>query len=863
MSGIPTWDKIISPLGSTTTEFGGNWANLISDYFNGVNISLSDANKAPLIGTITRYKYEKLSLLDVDASHSLLFSVDDIDTGPTRKIRFRRMNTPFEEDFAVLEGLPQAILNKTIDGDLNTITNISGSSLKPSAGIPYSSLSLTNSILLSDLASNSVNSAKIVDDSIVNADVNTAAGILTTKLADSVNFVLTTRTNSFGDFNQVFKDNRLLINNPADTFAYTIIGAAIGANRNLTLPLLTGNDTVVTEAFIQALTNKTINADSNTITNIEDADIKAGANIVTTKLADSANFLLKTLDNSFGAHYHDITKMTAPSNPAVNDVRIYVDTADTHLKLRNNAGTVIDLHAVAAGSLGGLTDVDLITTPPANNNVLTYTTTGSKWVPAAPPGAGGGEANTSSNSGTGEGTLAQAKVGVNLPFKSLKQGTGISLTNNTNDVTITATTTGEANTTSNSGTGEGTLALTKSGVNLPFKTLKQGSNITLTNNASDVTISSTATGGTVTPSSVDTFTNKTINADGTGNSITNIEDADIKAAAGIVTTKLADSANFILKTLDNSFGAHYEDFTKMTAPGNPGINDIRLYVDTADTHIKIKNNAGTVVDLHSAGSGVTASSGDTFTNKTINLTNNIVQDTSRATGDIPKDNGTKYVRLPRGSANQFLKVNTGGTDVGYEALDVTLDTNAITTTNTKTLTNKTINGLDLNLASKTATYTATVTDDIIPCAPAADMIINLPAAATATAGKVYTIQKTNSNAFTVTIDPATSELINGAATLVLTTQYQSVTIYTDGSAWYSVPFSTERRGLSQASGTGAAVTFNIPHGLGVTPHDVLIQCSSFNTAFTYTLTTTNIVVVFATAPTSGTNNVIFHWSAVP
>lgn len=37
----------------------------------------------------------------------------------------------------------------------------------------------------------------------------------------------------------------------------------------------------------------------------------------------------------------------------------------------------------------------------------------------------------------------------------------------------------------------------------------------------------------------DTMTNKTFNADGTGNSITNIENADIKAAAGIVGTKIS------------------------------------------------------------------------------------------------------------------------------------------------------------------------------------------------------------------------------------------------------------------------------------------------------------------------------------
>ena len=39
------------------------------------------------------------------------------------------------------------------------------------------------------------------------------------------------------------------------------------------------------------------------------------------------------------------------------------------------------------------------------------------------------------------------------------------------------------------------------------------------------------------PPSSDTLTNKTINADDTGNNITNIEDANIKAAAAIDATK--------------------------------------------------------------------------------------------------------------------------------------------------------------------------------------------------------------------------------------------------------------------------------------------------------------------------------------
>lgn len=53
------------------------------------------------------------------------------------------------------------------------------------------------------------------------------------------------------------------------------------------------------------------------------------------------------------------------------------------------------------------------------------------------PGAGGGEANTSSNSGAGEG-LALAKSGVNLPFKSLVGGAGITLSSDATTVTIDA-----------------------------------------------------------------------------------------------------------------------------------------------------------------------------------------------------------------------------------------------------------------------------------------------------------------------------------------------------------------------------------------------------------------------------------------
>ena len=94
---------------------------------------------------------------------------------------------------------------------------------------------------------------------------------------------------------------------------------------------------------------------------------------------------------------------------------------------------------------------------------------------------------TTSNTGGGDG-LALPLVGTDAPFKSLVAGANILITSSATEITIaTASTVGEANTTSNSGTGAG-LAQTKSGVDLPFKSLiGETDRIVLTENTDDVT----------------------------------------------------------------------------------------------------------------------------------------------------------------------------------------------------------------------------------------------------------------------------------------------------------------------------------------------------------------------------------------
>lgn len=104
---------------------------------------------------------------------------------------------------------------------------------------------------------------------------------------------------------------------------------------------------------------------------------------------------------------------------------------------------------------------------------------------------GSGEANTASNVGTGQGVF-KTKSGIDLQFRSLVAGSNITLVSGTNDVTVSST--GEANTGSNLGTGHGVFKV-KSGVDLQYRTLVAGTNITLTSGTNDITISSAAGAG--------------------------------------------------------------------------------------------------------------------------------------------------------------------------------------------------------------------------------------------------------------------------------------------------------------------------------------------------------------------------------
>lgn len=96
--------------------------------------------------------------------------------------------------------------------------------------------------------------------------------------------------------------------------------------------------------------------------------------------------------------------------------------------------------------------------------------------------AGAGEANTASNLGTGV-KVFTTKSGVDLPFKSIASGDNITISQDINTIVLNST--GEANTVSNLGTGVKVFT-SKSGVNLPLKSLASGDNVTISQDANTI-----------------------------------------------------------------------------------------------------------------------------------------------------------------------------------------------------------------------------------------------------------------------------------------------------------------------------------------------------------------------------------------
>jgi hypothetical protein len=206
---------------------------------------------------------------------------------------------------------------------------------------------------------------------------------------------------------------------------------------------------------------------------------------------------------------------------------------------------------------------------------------------------------------------------------------------------------------------------------------------------------------------------------------------------------------------------HFNDDTDNTVNGGHQKVTIRAGTATAGT-APLKFTSGTL--LSSPEAGATEFNTDslyfTITTGTVRKKVAIYDDSSCATGDTYyRDSSGNFVRLGIGATGKTLRVS-GGTPSWSDATFAT--------------------------STKSSGYTISTTDTVIFANAASGAVtITLPLASGATGYRFY-VKRTDSSANACAVGISGSDTIDGQSNITLSAQYMSLTLVSDGSAWYII-----------------------------------------------------------------------------
>jgi hypothetical protein len=208
---------------------------------------------------------------------------------------------------------------------------------------------------------------------------------------------------------------------------------------------------------------------------------------------------------------------------------------------------------------------------------------------------------------------------------------------------------------------------------------------------------------------------------------------------------------------------HYNDDTDNPINGSHKTVTIRPGTASAGT-APLKFTSGTL--LTTPETGATEFAGDnlyfTITTGTTRKKVALYDDSSGATGDLYYRDATgNFVRLPVGSSGKTLRVASGVP--AWADADVTFAT-----------------------STKTSNYTITGTDVVIFAnATSGNVTITLPTASS-NAGYRFYIKRIDGSGNTCSVARSGSDTIDGQTSISLDLQYTSLTVVSDGSAWYII-----------------------------------------------------------------------------
>jgi len=493
------------------------------------------------------------------------------DGGTEGRVTLGQLDTLFS-------GTTKTLTNKTINASNNTVSNIVNSMLSGSAGITNANLansavtvgstsislgaSATTIAGVSNLTAGTINITGNVISSTDSTVVEIGSGdglSVAGNLTVAGNMTVSGTTTSLATTNTAVTDNLLELN------------SGVGSNSDDSGIIIergsTGNNAIMfwdesEDKFAFGTTTAT--ADSNGNLTTSDADLRVGDISATTYSGAG----IKDEDN--------MVSDSATHLASQQSIKKYVDDKVTaeDLDVTSDSGTIdIDLDSETMTIAGG-TGIDTSATgttvtiagedaSTSNKGIASFATADFSVSSGAVSIKSGGITNTqlanSSITFTDESSTAgSVALGGNIEFLA---GEGIDTAVSGRKITIT----GEDASTSNKGIASFTAAdfsVSSGAVSLVAERVQDiigamvGSNtetrITVTYQDADGTIDfvvdndlanyDNSSSGFITASSSTTLTNKTYNADGTGNSLTNVEDANIKAAAAIDATKIADGS---------------------------------------------------------------------------------------------------------------------------------------------------------------------------------------------------------------------------------------------------------------------------------------------------------------------------------
>lgn len=382
----------------TSIRFGGDDLDKINNILNGTDLSLDI-----LIDNEWSFKHNKLVIRDFTGSNKIKIgtSTEAADWSITIPV-LGGNRTP------VFTDLTQELTNKDIDGGENTFTNIPDSAL--SDNVPL--LDAANTFTA--LQQIELDADTLIELYRNNATIGEQIGI---------------DFDAQNDTSQRVNYGRLFVNIQDPT--------TDSENGHLYVQLM-ADGVLSTRLFLHNNGNLFVGANQRLVFSESG---QTSAHVMT--FPDETTLLVGTSDARLTDSRTPTSHATTHLDNGTDDIPVATTLRTGLLPILSNTVTEYldgtgNWSTPSAGSIDNLNDVDTASDPPSNNDVLTWDDANSEWVPAAPPGASGGEANTLTNVGS-EAELVKAKVSVNYDIRTLAAGSNVTITQNTDTITIAAT----------------------------------------------------------------------------------------------------------------------------------------------------------------------------------------------------------------------------------------------------------------------------------------------------------------------------------------------------------------------------------------------------------------------------------------